>query len=1088
MIVTRISRRWRLCAASVLCGFSAVSFLFGAEQPVRLAAVPRPLPDGKSFVFTWQGDIWVAPVDGGEATRLTHHPASDHWPCVSPDGKTVAFLSNRDATWQVYTVPVAGGAPRKISHHTEGATPLVWFPDGRSILVRGTRDHGGANAMRLLRLYLDSGLGEELLFDAYAYDADIAPDGKRILFTRDGNRLYRKGYRGSDASRIWLYDLETGEFKLVCDDPGGCRSPLWKPDGGGFYYVAQKSGCFNVWEHGLASGKEEQLTHFTDGAVIIPGLSRNGRTMVLRQLFDFYALDPGKPKTLKRIELQADTDQVRPAVRRRWYTAVWNNDETGTIDFTEDGLQMCFTTGGDLWAMDTVLREPRAVTTETGIHEREAVFTPDGEHILVLRDYGHRVNVWEAARANTNEYWWQNTAFDLKPVTDDEDGKYNLSVSPTGSNIAYCVERGDIVVCDRSGSNRVVVARSAYAAWYDWAPDGKWLVCNLSDSHGNRDIWVVSADGSREPYNLSRHPNSDYSARWSPDGRKIAFVGKRYDDSVDLYYVYLRESDERETERDRTIEKALKQMKGEDKKKDGNGATNGVVDVVIDFERLTDRVHRIAVRDSSPSHLFWSHDSKALAFRAAVGGKKGTYKVVFPDNLKPEFMTDKQGEQAKWIKKGSKILWLVDRIPHAYTVKYPFKAFQHTDISDYQRLAFRTIWRLLRDRFYDGNLNNLDWDAMRLKYEDMAASAPCRAVFERTVFMLMGELNASHLGFKEDDASKKEWGTEWKTRDWKIRTGHLGLRFERSHEGPGMRVADVVEDGPTDRDGSRVRVGETVLRINDADVSPDMAWTRLLTGVYPRDDRLLVAATNGEERVVTVRTISYEEARKLFREEEIERNRDRVASASDGRLGYLHIARMQWADLRRFEQEVFACGVGRKGLIIDVRDNPGGFVADRLLAILCHPMHAVTIPRGGERSYPTGYLGKAMWDKPITVLCNQNTTSNGEIFSHAIKTLERGKLVGVPTQGAVISTPTARILDWGTLHLPDRGWFVRGTGEDMELNGCVPDHIVEARPGDIPAGRDPQLGKAIEVLLADVSAAESQPPLKLTKASEREGE
>ena len=1086
MTVMRRYRQWRRWAGAALCGLSAISFSMAASQPVRLAAVPRPLPDGKSFVFAWQSDIWVASTGGGQATRLTQHPATDHWPCVSPDGKTVAFVSNRDDTWQVYTVPVAGGVPRRISHHTEGATPVVWFPDGQSILVRGMRDHAGSHATRLLRLHLDENRAEELLFDAHASDADISPDGKRILFTREGSTLYRKGYRGSNASQIWIHDVESGEFKLLCGDPSGCRSPRWRPDGKAFYFVTQKSGCFNVWQHELDSGEEQQLTHFTDAPVIIPGLSRDGSTMVLRQMFDFHFLDPRKPKSLKRIELHAESDRTRPELRRRWYTAVWNNDETGTIDFTDDGLQMCFTAGGDLWVMDTVLREPQAVTTETGIHEREAVFTPDKERIFLLRDYGHRVNVWEARRASTNDYWWRNTSFELSPVTDDEESKYNLTVSPTGSNIAYCAERGDLYVSDLSGSNRVRVARSAYTAWYDWAPDGKWLVCNLSDSAGNRDIWIVSADAKREPYNLSRHPHSDYNARWSPDGRKIAYVGKRYDDSVDIYYAYLRESDERETTRERTIEKALKEMKGEDKKKkESNGVTNGIPHVLIDFDGLSDRVHRIAVKDSSPGNLFWSHDSKALAFSAAIGGKRGTYKVVFPDKLKPEFLTDKQGEQARWIKKGSKILWLVDRVPHAYTLKYAFKAFQQTDVADYQGLAFRTIWRLLRDRFYDGNLNNLDWDAVRVKYEDMACSAPGRAVFERTVSMLLGELNASHLSFKDNDESKKEWGSAWKTRNWKVRTGHLGLRFAPAHKGPGLRVKDVIEGGPTDRDGSRVNVGETVVRINDVEVGPDMAWARLLTGIYPRDDSLAVSSTNGEERIVTVRTLSYEDARRLIREQEIKRNRKRVETASDGTLGYLHIARMQWEDLRRFEQEVLACGVGRKGLIVDVRDNVGGFVADRLLAILCHPMHAVTMPRGGGRSYPTGYLGKASWEKPITVLCNQNTVSNGEIFSHAIKTLKRGKLVGVRTQGAVISTPEVRVLDMGTLRVPERGWFVGDTGEDMELNGCVPDHVVEVQPGDIPAGRDAQLEKAIEVLLADVAAAEAEPPLKLIKASER---
>jgi len=1079
-------------------------FVAGAEfDRVYLASVPRPLPDGKSFVFMWRGDIWRASIDGGTPTQLTRHPAEDHWPCVSPDGREVAFSSMRSDSRQIHVVPVDGGEPQQITHHTEGYRPLAWFPDGQAILAHGVRDHAGQRAGRLLKVFRQPGKADELLFDAYAYDADVSPDGKRILFTREGVALYRRGYRGSKASQIWLYDLTTREFTSVRQDSSGARSPLWKPDGNGFYFLSQEDGCFNLWDYDMATGNATQRTRFTDASVIIPGLSRDGHTMVFRQLFDFYRHDPTAQDAPVPIRLAAPADLPAPGGRRRWYTNAWNNDRDGTVSFTDDGLQICFTAGGDLWVMDTVLKEPRQLTTEAGIHETEATFAPDGNSIVFLRDFGDRVEVWRATRRDVDSYWWQNREFALEPMVTDKTAKHNLSLSPDGTRLSYCVDPGGVIVCNADGAEARQVAESAGRASYDWAPDGKWLVCTLTDSNHSRDVWIVSVDGVRPPYNVSRHPKSDNNARWSPDGRLIAFVGRRENDNPDVCYVYLREADDEETKRDRTLDLALAKMsEGKKNGKNGNdgkteatstasdAAGNGKKEaakapetVTIDFEGLADRVRRLDLKEADPGHLFWSFDSKALAFHATVGGKRGTYKAVFPDDLKPSLVTEKTGTQARWIEDGSKIVWLVDRIPAHLNNTFPFKAFQHTDIVEYQRLAFRLIWRTMRDRFYDASLNRLDWRAVLQKYEDAAAHAPDRDVFERVVAMLLGELNASHMGFSHDKTSKKEWEEEWSSRNWHVRTGHAGLRFDMSHEGPGLKVTHVIADGPTDRDQSRVNPGDVILKINGETVTRESDLAPLLTGVFPRDDRFLVSDANAHEREVTVRTVSHGEARDLLREEEIRASRKRVGDRSNGTLGYLHIAKMQWADLHKFEREVFSRGTGKDGLVIDVRGNTGGFVADRLLEILCRPMHAVTIPRGGDRGYPADYLGKAVWDKPLVVLCDQDTTSNGEIFCHAIKTLGRGKIVGVPTQGAVIATPDEKILDMGVLRVPERGWFVGNTGQDMELNGCVPDIVLWPQPGELPAGVDHQLDRAVDVLLAEVEDKKRVPPLELTPAS-----
>jgi tricorn protease len=225
--------------------------------------------------------------------------------------------------------------------------------------------------------------------------------------------------------------------------------------------------------------------------------------------------------------------------------------------------------------------------------------------------------------------------------------------------------------------------------------------------------------------------------------------------------------------------------------------------------------------------------------------------------------------------------------------------------------------------------------------------------------------------------------------------------------------------------------------------------------------------------------------RPLLYEKWVRDNRAMVEKLSDGKLGYLHVRAMDNSSFQRFEEELYSAGSGKSGLLIDVRNNGGGSTTDHLLTALTQPVHAITVPRGGGPGYPQDRKVYATWNKPIVVLCNQNSFSNAEIFSHAIKTLGRGQLVGVPTAGGVISTGATGIMDVGMMRLPTRGWFLPGTGEDMELNGAVPHHILWPAPGELPAGKDVQIEKGVEVLLADVREWSQRPHPKLRKASER---
>jgi tricorn protease len=370
---------------------------------------------------------------------------------------------------------------------------------------------------------------------------------------------------------------------------------------------------------------------------------------------------------------------------------------------------------------------------------------------------------------------------------------------------------------------------------------------------------------------------------------------------------------------------------------------------------------------------------------------------------------------------------------------------------------------------------------------------------------MLGELNGSHLGFMATSAQgpggapgpgprrgPRGPGTPGAPAAdgpgdprWNVTTAHFGLRFDPGYKGPGLKVRDVIPGTPADHKATRIVAGEVLLAVDGTTVDPALDLTKVLNGPIERDVKLTVRNLEGKEREVTLRPIAYQAARTLLYDKWVKDNRKTVDELTKGTLGYLHIQAMSMPSFYKFEEELYSAGAGKSGLIIDVRENGGGSTTDHLLTALTQPVHAITIPRGGGQGYPQDRRVYATWSKPIVVLCNQNSFSNAEIFSHAIKTLKRGKLVGVPTAGGVISTGASTIMDIGTLRLPTRGWYILETGEDMELNGAVPHYTLWPHPADFARGFDAQLSKAVEVLSADVKEEAQRPRPKLRKATER---
>ena len=1116
---------------SVLLGPAHLAQDASDERPIRLPQDPAVSPDGRTIAFAWQRDLWTAPIDGGTATRLTLHAANDSDPVFSPDGATIAFHSDRSGSRQIHSIPAAGGTPRQLTEGSARQSLLGFTGDGAGLVVLRTTDRAfhSTESRRAYVLDLVGDAPPRMLFDAGVADAALSPDGTKVLFTRGRASWSRKGYRGPAALQMWVADLTVTPpaLKRLDEDAEDFQNvssmdPMWLPDGETYLFVSDPDGTFDVYAGTLGGEEPQRLTRVgeadrSDDGVSQPSLSKDGRTLVFRRRFDLMRLDVGSGTTTP-IELTASGDVGAVALERRTIR------DTGSIAFTSDGKQMAFVAGEDVWVMDRILKEPVRVTN-TPHDESSLVFSADDSRLFFVSDSGGELDIWEASHDDPDGIWWRAEDFTLRQVTDDRPAESGLQLSPSGEHVAF-VKGTELFVMDDDGSDHRRLLDTWSQPSFDWSPDGRWIVYATQDDDYNSDVFLVPLDGTREPFNLSRHPDRDSSPVWSGDGKRIAFVSRREGEESDIYTVDLTREVAERTERDAKLEEALEAMKkgkgkkGAPKEPAGDpagdprdeqagasaekpakaGADGGKEPadedddtVRIDFDGIFERMERISIPDSTESGLIWSPDGKTLAFNATIDGERGLYSVEFPDVEEPKKLASRGLASAHWLAESKEIVGLQmaggggffggprGDTPAAMDAQgkvttFGFQVRTTRDWSTVRQVAFDQGWRAMRDRFYDESMNNRDWEAIRRKYRPVASQTLGASEFSELMNMMLGELNASHMGHRggADPLPRPDGDGAWSPT-----TYHLGLRFDHHAAGPGLVVESVIPGSPCHAERSRVEVGEVVLSIDDVPVGPDVDIEPLLTLDAVRDVELVVSDANGEQRTVTVRPTA--SVAGLLYDEFVEDTRARVEELSKGRLGYLHIRGMNMSSFRQMEEDLYHAGHGKDGLVIDVRFNGGGSTTDHVLTALTQPVHAITRSRGSGEGYPQDRKIYASWSKPIVLMCNEHSFSNAEILSHAVKQLGRGRLVGMRTAGGVISTGGVGLLDGSSVRMPMRGWYLVTTGEDMELNGCLPDIPLWNEPG----GPDRQLEVAVETLLEDVRTEQAKDPVEIVPAATR---
>jgi len=624
------------------------------------------------------------------------------------------------------------------------------------------------------------------------------------------------------------------------------------------------------------------------------------------------------------------------------------------------------------------------------------------------------------------------------------------------------------------GSETILIDGWDNAGGVSWSPDSKWLAYSLSDLDFNSEIFILAADGGKEPVNVSMHPRGDYYPVWSPAGDKLAFISERHNNDKDVWFVWLNRKDWQKSKEDweETDENSDKGKGKKDKEKKNKDKKEKVKDIVIDFENISERLVQVTSLPGDEGRLVISKDGKTFFFTAVNPPNKGRdlfsvkwdgseMKTLTKGGANPSSVKlGPKGKNIYYFKSGGKLASLDAK--SGKSTSQPYKAKMDIDYNAELNQIFNEAWRTLRDGFYDPEFHGRDWNGLKAKFKPWCLAASTKNDFRYMFNIMLGQLDASHMGMYGSGREETQ----------KESTGRLGV--ELVPVSGGVKVARVIPNTPADKEESKLLAGDVITSVNGKRASADVNFYSLLTNTAKEKVLLTVENKDGSEREVVIRPVN--SVRSQLYDEWVKERRKLTEKYSGGKLGYLHIRAMGWSSFERFERELTAAGYGKEGIVIDVRFNGGGWTTDYLMTVLNVKQHAYTIPRGAASSlkehrkfkehYPFGErLPYASWTKPSIALCNQNSYSNAEIFSHAYKTLGIGKLVGEPTFGAVISTGGQGLIDGSFVRTPFRAWFVKATEKNMEHGPAVPDIIVSNNPDDKAKGKDTQLKRAVDELM-----------------------
>jgi Tol biopolymer transport system component/C-terminal processing protease CtpA/Prc len=996
-------------------------------SPIRFARHPALSPDGKRLAFTYQGDLWTAPVEGGTARRLTVHEAHDQLPVWSPDGRWIAFSSNRAGGYDVWAMPSDGGEPTRLTFHSATDSVSDWSPDGSEILFSSNRETTRTSALYAVNVH--TGRSRLIREDDMALsNARFTRDGQSIICTRGGNWM-RPGYRGSGAANLLLVPVSGGPGRLITHDDRNERWPMPTSDSRRIYCVSDRSGAPNIVRLNLDGGAERPITHFRDGALFYPTLSGDGAIVVFERDFRLWRLDTATG-ALREIVLYAPSDYRINPERRLTLRG-------GVTEFalSPDGKSLAFVVRGEVFLMPASGQGEPVRLTETPNREEDIAWSPDGKSLALISDRTGCAELYVLDVASRRMR--QITRLRTEPAS-------SPAFAPDGKTIAFVRGGSDAELCTvpfGGGEVRTLVHDPSIGS-PGWSPDSKWIVFERSKSHSAgtlADVFLVNVDDPK-PVNITRYPTVNENPVWSRDGSRVFVRSNRVNAIGHVWAIPMQA-----------------RAGGE-----GTDAADGKATFTVDLKDIHMRAARVTSGENAVRSFAVSPDGKTVLFTVgqldrtdirrigAAGGEPVRLTQSGENASRMQFSPD--GSQVFYLAGGSiRRLTLAGPSPTVTPLSFSGEMVVETRAELLQ--LFDEAWRKMRDGFYDPAMHGCDWNAVYERYRPIAAGLATREDFYTLFSLALGELNASHTGISAPGGAS---GPE---------TASLGVALDDGYAGPGVRIRSVMPDGPAAGAKPAIKSGDVLTKVDGTEIATNERLFDLLEGRAGKQVEVTVLpGGSGEPRTVKLRPITGAAYRQLSYVQWVKQREEMTDTLSGGRLLYVHLNSMGAENLEKFKRTALGDAASREGLVLDLRFNGGGSIADEIFAVILNRVFGWRTIRGDTERSPAPLPS---FTKPIVVLANEASLSNAEVFPWGFKALKLGKVVGMPTYGGVIGTGGTTLLDGSSLRMPAVGSFTLD-GRNMENNGCPPDIQVEHTPEDIVAGRDRQLERAVMELLRQI--------------------
>jgi tricorn protease len=1084
----------KILLATLALIIGASSFAFGREA--RLVRYPH-YHDGR-IVFSYLGDIWTANENGQNVQRLTVNRARDVYGRFSPDGRWIAFSSERNGNLDVFIIPSEGGAAKQLTFHSSDDTVLGWRPDSRAVLFSANR--GEDFTPQLYLVSVEGGMPTKAGTDM-GVQAAYSPDGRRLAYNPKSQVYWRKYYRGATQSDIVVMDVAAKRFTQVTDFDGHDSWPMWGHDGA-IYFVSDRegNGLTNIWHIPDSGGKADRVTSFKSGDVRWPSVSADGRVIVFEHDFGIWKLDLNSRKTTPitlniAAETQENLSEVQPF-----------SSQADDYDLAPSSRRVALSIHGEIFTAPVEEGDLKQVT-EGPARDRSVAYAPDGKSLSFVSDRSGREELYVTSTDGIGE---------ARQITDIDTLKFGYNWSPDSKEIAFTTSDGKLRKVDATTKQLTVLDSSNYGSISTpvWSPDGKWIAYSKSDITRTSDIYVIASSGAeKEPHKLTFDSNSDTNPRFAPDGRKLFFQrteasGGATPNSVQIYSVALERMDrDPDDPEERAEPEASPAGAGEAGAEGTPPPRRGPAErrqppreIKMDWAGLKRRTRQITRMPFPISNYTVAPDSRTIVFVTSEPAGPASVPVIYSvqddgkrltriiSGMPPSEEGGPGGQgggfgggiSALNISRDGRTLFFIER-DGIYSVPLPaspppgsaaaataaasagrgegtrkrinFNVRVRVDRPAEWAEMFDDAWRTMKYRFYDPQMHGIDWDAARAKYRPLVDFVGDRQELLNIINEMIGELNASHTGAAPPPRGAASG----------VSTGHLGVELESDSAAGRYRVTHVYEDGPADKDWVRVSVGDYLIAINGKPVRAGDNYWQLLNNRLNRKSEVTFNNKPGEEGAwqTRIETIAPNVYSQLRYERWVKERRKKVDELSGGRIGYVHIQAMNQPSLRKFEKEIREFR-NKEALVIDQRWNGGGNIEQELLAILVQRQYQIWHPRGTEpagRPF-AGFFG------PKIVLQNWRSASNAEMFPAGFRALGLGKVVGTPTAGAVIGTGSYSLIDGSTVRTPGVGVFLADPKRtNMENYGVQPDILVDNPPADNLAGRDRQLEVAVDDLL-----------------------